>query len=284
MDLKNKPLGFKLSTAWLSLCVLMATFGWLLPLPSWQSSDADALGVPMFSKGHILGTDNWGVDQLSAMINGTRISLGVAVVSVVLGALIGAFLGVMAGYTRGWIDAVISMYFNVTLAFPTLVLLLALVAIFSNPDPFNPGTTLPRMVVLTFAITFILIPFLGRLARAATVSWAGRDFVLVAKSLGLKRRTILLQHIIPNVLPSLISVSFLAAGLIIILEGGLSILGAGGEPGSSWGSLLSRNRGDLALTPHTTFIPVAAIALTVMAFNYFGEYLRTSIDNRDSRI
>jgi peptide/nickel transport system permease protein len=79
-------------------------------------------------------------------------------------------------------------------------------------------------------------------------------------------------------------VSFIAAGLIIILEGGLSIVGAGGEPGSSWGSLLARNRGDIDLTPHTTFIPVVAIALTVMAFNYFGEYLRTSIDNRDSRI
>jgi ABC-type dipeptide/oligopeptide/nickel transport system permease subunit len=96
----------------------------------------------MFSKGHILGTDNWGVDQLSAMINGTRISLGIAVVSVVLGAFLGAFLGVMAGYTRGWIDAIISMYFNVTLAFPTLVLLLTLVAIFASPDPFNPGETI----------------------------------------------------------------------------------------------------------------------------------------------
>ncbi|MSO32245.1 MAG: ABC transporter permease [Ilumatobacteraceae bacterium] len=284
MALKDKPLGYKLSAAWLSICVLMATLGWLLPLPKWKDSDPDALGMPMFSKGHIFGTDNFGVDQLSAIINGTRISLGVAVVSVTLGAIIGSLLGVLAGYARGWIDIIISMYFNVTLAFPTLVLLLALVAIFASPDPFNPGTTLPRMVVLTFAITFVLIPFLGRLARAATVSWAGRDFVLVAKSLGLKRRTILLHHIIPNVLPSLISVSFLAAGIVIIVEGGLSILGAGGDPGSSWGSLLARNRGDIAEAPHTTFLPVIAIALTVMAFNYFGEFLRTSIDNRDSRI
>ena len=110
------------------------------------------------------------------------------------------------------------------------------------------------------------------------------EFIMVAESIGVKRRQILWQHILPNVLPAMLSISFLSAGIVMVVEGGLSILGAGATPGSSWGSLLARNRSDVALTPHTTFIPVVAITLTVMALNYFGDYTRTKIDSRESRI
>ena len=284
MGLKGKPLGYKLSALWFLICALMATVLRLLPLPAWDFNDSEALGVGMFSKGHILGTDYNGVDQLSAIIHGTRISMAVAIVSVLFAMLIGGALGILAAYARGFIDAVITMYFNVTLSIPTLILVLAMVAIFASPDPFNPGYTIPRILVLIIAITFVAIPILGRLVRATAMSWAGREFILVAESIGVKRRQILWQHIFPNVLPAMLSISFLSAGVVIVVEGGLSILGAGATPGSSWGSLLARNRSDIALTPHTTFIPVVAISLTVMALNYFGDYTRTLIDSRESRI
>jgi peptide/nickel transport system permease protein len=138
--------------------------------------------------------------------------------------------------------------------------------------------------VVIIAITFVLIPVLGRLARSSALSWTGREFVLVAKSMGMKPRSILWQHIVPNVLPAMLSVGFLAAGVVIIVEGGLALLGAGAEPGASWGSLLARNRGDISLIPHTTFIPVFFISITVMVLNYFGDYFRNQIDGRESRI
>jgi peptide/nickel transport system permease protein len=107
---------------------------------------------------------------------------------------------------------------------------------------------------------------------------------MVAESVGMKRRQILWSHIVPNVVPSMMSVGFLAAGVVIVVEGGLAILGVGTDPGQSWGSMLAKNRGDISIVPHTTLVPAAAIALTVMALNYFGDYFRAQIDGRESRI
>jgi peptide/nickel transport system permease protein len=281
--LANKPLGYQLSVMWLGVCAVFSVFGELFPLPKWNYSNPDVLGVGMFSPGHFFGTDYIGVDQLSAIIHGTRYSLGIAFITVFFGMVIGGFLGILAAYRRGWVDAVISMYFNTTLSIPTLILVVTMVAIFASPDPFNPTTTIPRVFVVIIAITFVLIPVLGRLARSSALSWTGREFVLVAKSMGMKPRSILWQHIVPNVLPAMLSVGFLAAGVVIIVEG-LALLGAGAEPGASWGSLLARNRGDISLIPHTTFVPVFFISVTVMVLNYFGDYFRNQIDGRESRI
>ena len=279
----GKPVGYRLSVLWLGMCAFFSIFGDLFPLPDWNYSNPDVLGVGMFSPGHFFGTDYIGVDQLSAIIHGTRYSLGIAFITVFFGMVIGGFLGILAAYRRGWVDAVISMYFNTTLSIPTLILVVTMVAIFASPDPFNPSTTLPSVVVVIIAITFVLIPVLGRLARSLALSWTGREFVLVSKSMGMKPRSILWQHIVPNVLPAMLSVGFLAAGVVIIVEGGLALLGAGAEPGASWGSLLARNRGDISLIPHTTFMPVIFISITVMVLNYFGDYFRNQIDGRESR-
>jgi len=176
------------------------------------------------------------------------------------------------------------MYFNVTLSVPTLILVLVMVAIFSSPDPMNPSGGMPRVLILILSLTFVIIPVLGRLARSSALSWTGRDFVLVAESIGMKKRDILWSHIVPNVIPSMMSVGFLAAGVVIVVEGGLSILGVGTNPGESWGSILAKNRGDISLIPHTTLLPAAAIALTVMALNYFGDYFRQNLDGREARI
>jgi len=280
----RRPLGFWLSSFWLGLCGVSAVFGDFFPLPRWDEYDYEALGLPLFSPGHILGTDFDGTDVLAGLVHGARTSLGMALTAVLIGSLIGGALGIVAAYRRGRFDSVITMYFNVALSIPTLVLTLVMVALFSNPTLDDPSAQLPREIVIIIALTLVLIPILGRIDRSSGLTWTGRDFVLVAESIGMKRRSILWTHIVPNVLPSLMSVAFLAAGVVIVVEGGLAILGAGTNPGASWGSMLAKNRQDLAIIPATTLIPVAAIALTVMALNYFGDYVRLRIDDRESRI
>jgi ABC-type dipeptide/oligopeptide/nickel transport system permease subunit len=176
------------------------------------------------------------------------------------------------------------MYFNVTLSIPNLILTFAMVAVLSSPTTEDPDGRIPRVLVLVIALTFALIPILGRLARSAALSWTGREFVQVAESIGMKRRGIMWNHIVPNVVPSMMSVGFLAAGVVIVIEGGLAILGVGTDPGDSWGSLLAKNRPQIVDCPQAVLIPAAAVALTVMALNYFGDYFRKRIDNRESRI
>ncbi len=284
MASKRKSVGYYLSAGWLGLCVFMSIFGDMLPLTDWQYNDFEAAGVGLFSPNHILGTDFDGVDMLSAVIHGTRWSIVISFVSVFVASVLGGALGIVAAYWRGWVDSVITMYFNVTLSIPTLILTLAMVAVFASPDPFNPSAGMPRILVLIISLTFVIMPILGRISRSSALSWTGREFVMVAESVGMKRRQILWSHIVPNVVPSMMSVGFLAAGVVIVVEGGLAILGVGTNPGQSWGSMLAKNRGDISIVPHTTLIPAAAIALTVMALNYFGDYFRGQIDGRESRI
>ena len=281
---KRWPLGLVLSAAWAGLCAFAAIFGDLLPLPAWDEYDYDNLAMPMFSPGHILGTDYDGSDVLAGLVHGARTSLGIALTAVIIASIIGAVLGIVAAYRRGWVDSVITMYFNVSLSIPTIVLTLVLVAVFSSADINNPSAGMPRELILIVSLTFVLIPILGRLARSSALTWTGRDFVLVAESIGMPRRSILWTHIVPNVLPSLMSVAFLASGVVIVVEGGLAILGVGTSPGSSWGSMLAKNRGELSIIPHTTLLPAGVIALTVMALNYFGDYVRLRIDDRESKI
>ena len=281
---KRWTVGLVLSSVWLGMCAVSAIFGDFFPIPAWDDYNYEASGVPIFSPGHLLGTDFDGSDILAGIVHGARTSLGIALTAVVFGSLIGGLLGIIAAYRRGWIDAVVTMYFNVALSIPTLVLTLVMVAMFSSPNIDDPSSALPREVVIVIALTLVLIPILGRIARSSALSWTGRDFVLVAESIGMTRRSILWSHILPNVLPAMMSVAFLAAGVVIVVEGGLAILGAGADPGASWGSMLAKNRQDLAELPAATIIPVVAIALTVMALNYFGDYFRGQIDGRESRI
>ena len=282
---KSRPkIGLILSTAWMGLCAFAAIFGDLLPIPAWDEYDYENLGVPIFSPGHILGTDFDGTDILAGIVHGARTSLGIALTAVLVGSLVGGALGIVAAYRRGWVDSVVTMYFNVALSIPTLVLTLVMVALFSSPNIDDPTAAMPRELVIIISLTLVIIPIIGRIARSSALTWTGRDFVLVAESIGMTRRSILWTHIVPNVLPSLMSVGFLAAGVVIVVEGGLAILGAGTDPGASWGSMLAKNRQDLSILPSTTILPVLAIAFTVMALNYFGDYVRLRIDDRESRI
>lgn len=281
---KRQPIGLYIATSWMALVVFMALFGDSLPLPKYDEFDFDNSGVGLFSGKHILGTDLDGIDLLSATIHGTRYSIFIAFICVAISMVIGGALGIIAAYRRGWVDSIITMYFNVTLSIPNLVLTLALVAVLASADATNPGDQMSPVVVLIISLTIAIVPILGRLARSAALSWTGREFVQVAESIGMKRRQIMWAHIVPNVIPSMMSVGFLAAGVLIVIEGGLSVLGVGTPPGDSWGSLLAKNQAQLDLCPQAVLVPAVAIAATVMALNYFGDYFRKRIDNRESRI
>ena len=280
----RKTLGIYLASGWIGIVVFVSFFGDRLPLPNRDEYNFDNPGAGLFSGKHILGTDLDGVDILAGIVHGTRMSIVISFVCVAVSMVIGGALGIVAAYWRGWVDSIITMYFNVTLSIPNLILTFAMVAVLSTPTTSDPDGRIPRVLVLIIALTFALIPILGRLARSAALSWTGREFVQVAESIGMKRRSIMWSHIVPNVIPSMMSVGFLAAGVVIVIEGGLAILGVGTDPGDSWGSLLAKNRPQIVDCPQAVLLPAVAVALTVMALNFFGDYFRNRIDNRESRI
>ena len=270
---------------WLGLAVFLAIFGSFLPVDGYQVIHGDFIDSPPFTAGHWFGVDSNGYDILSGIINGARLSIFVALVSVGVGGLVGSFLGVTAAYYRGRYDSVVSTFFNVVLSVPNLVLALALVAVLAtNVDINQPVPTWRRLATLVIALTVVIVPILGRIARAATLAWSGREFVTAARSMGMRDRQIITRHIVPNVLPSLIAVGFLAVGVVIIAEASLSLLGVGIPDGASWGGMIARGRNDLEYNPHALYFPIVVLAFTVISTNHIGDVLRGGLDRREGRL
>ena len=274
-----------LTIGWLGFVIFLAIFGSLLPLRPWAYVYENDLGVVPFSHGHLLGTDTNGYDLLSSVVNGARLSLFISVTAVGIGGLIGSILGITSAYIRGKFDTLVVTLFNVALSVPNLVLALALVSVLAtNIDVNNPVPTWRRIVVLTAALTIVIIPILGRISRAATLSWTNREFVVAARSMGMRDRKIILRHIVPNVLPALIAVGFLAIGVVIIAEAALSLLGVGVPDGASWGGMIARGRNDLEYSPHVLYVPLFFLALTVISTNHIGDVIRSGLDRRESKL
>jgi len=260
-------------------------FGWLLPFKSWTTVFEDDLGVAPFSAGHLFGTDTNGYDLLASVVSGTRMSIFIAITAVGLGGLIGSVLGITAAFLRGKVDTVMVTLFNVGLSVPNLVLALALVSVLATNLDINQAVpTWRRVMVLIIALTIVIIPILGRIARGATLSWSNREFVTAARSMGMRDRNIIIRHIVPNVLPALIAVGFLAIGVVIIAEAALSILGVGIPDGASWGGMIARGRNDLEYAPHVLYVPLVFLALTVISTNHLGDVIRSGLDRRESKV
>jgi len=280
LDLFTKVCAF-----WLGLMALTAIFGGFFPLIEPTEFDLDSVGVGIFSSGHILGTDSNGYDLLSNVVNGARISLLIAVISVGVGGTIGSAIGIIAGYMRGKVDYGINLVFNILLSIPNLVLSLSLVAVLAtSPDASTPVPSSRRIIVIIVSLTFVIIPILGRIARGATLTWINREFVLAAKSMGMKDKDIILKHIVPNVLPAIYAVAFLAVGVVIVAEGSLALLGVGITDGVSWGAMIARVAGEFTYAPQSMYVPVAVLALTVISCNQIGDYLRSQLDTREGKI
>jgi peptide/nickel transport system permease protein len=275
----------KISAAWVSIILFFVVTGSFLPLPNPTEYDPEASGVGLFSSGHLLGTDINGYDLLSNVINGARISILIALISVGVGGLIGSAIGIGSAYVRGKLDIAVNLLFNILLSIPNLVLGLALVAILAtSPDPSIPIDPNRRVFIIIFSLTVIIIPILGRIARGATLSWVNREFIVAARSMGMKDRHIIFKHIVPNVLPAIYAVIFLAIGVVIVAEGALSLLGVGIIDGVSWGAMIGRVAGDFTYAPQSMYVPVVVLALTVIAFNQIGDHLRSQLDSREGKI
>jgi peptide/nickel transport system permease protein len=278
-------LATKVSVSWISLIMFLVVVGNFLPLPDPTEYDPDAPGVGLFSPGHILGTDINGYDLLSNVVNGSRISILIALISVGVGGLIGSAIGIGSAYVRGKFDIAVNLFFNTLLSIPNLVLGLALVAILATSvDPSIPIDPNRRVFIIIFSLTIVIIPILGRIARGATLSWVNREFIVAARSMGMKDRDIIFRHIVPNVLPAIYAVIFLAIGVVIVAEGALSLLGVGIIDGVSWGAMIGRVAGDFTYAPQSMYVPVIVLALTVIAFNQVGDHLRSQLDSREGKI
>ncbi len=275
----------KISVTWVSIILFLVITGSFLPLPNPTEYDPNASGVGLFSPGHILGTDINGYDLLSNVVNGARISILIALISVGVGGLIGSAIGIGSAYIRGKLDITVNLLFNILLSIPNLVLGLALVAILAtSADPSTPIDPNRRVFIIIFSLTVVIIPILGRIARGATLSWVNREFIVAARSMGMKDRHIIFKHIVPNVLPAIYAVIFLAIGVVIVAEGALSLLGVGIIDGVSWGAMIGRVAGDFTYAPQSMYVPVVVLALTVIAFNQIGDHLRSQLDSREGKI
>lgn len=285
MRSRNFPIGVLLSTAWLLTLLFFALFGPLLPIPDTLFSFEDSLSVGVFSPGHILGTDSNGYDMFAQLVEGSRYSLLIAGISVIIGSVIGSIFGILAAFKRGNFDRIANAMFSVVLSIPNLLLSITLISVFgTSPDPSNPVPPSRRLIVVIVSLTIVIIPIIGRIARSTAMSWSSRDFVTAARSMGMTDRQIIVRHIVPNVLPALLAIAFLAVGVVIVAEGSLSLLGAGIGEKTTWGSMIARGRAEIEYYPHILFVPIAAVAFTVIACNRLGDEVRRTLDPREARL
>jgi peptide/nickel transport system permease protein len=267
----RRRLGIVFWTAvlWLALVFALALLADLLPLAD-PARQALLARRALPGAAHLLGTDALGRDILARVIYGARASLGIGLVAPLIATLLGATLGLLAGYFRGALETLTIGATDVLLAFPPLVLALAIVAYL--------GQSVPNVIAVLAVLT---VPAVTRVARAATLTLSERDFVTAARALGASPARILLREILPNVMLPLGAYFLLLVAVTIVAESILSFLGLGvPPPAPSWGSMIAEGRDSLDTAPHIAFIPAGIMFLTVLAFNLVGDTLRAVTDPR----
>jgi peptide/nickel transport system permease protein len=204
----------------------------------------------------------------------SKIALVVGLCAPVIGLIIGGALGMLAGYFRGRFESLVVGSMDVLLAFPPLILAMAVTAYLGQ-----------SILNLTLILGFLGVPAFMRVARAATLTLARREFVIAAQALGATHARILLRELLPNVMLPLLAFFLLGVAVIIVVEGSLSFLGLGVPPPiSSWGSMIGEGRESLDVAPRLAFLPAAAMFLTVLSFNLVGDTLRALTDPRQGAL
>jgi peptide/nickel transport system permease protein len=240
------------------------------PVKMRQAPCIHLLGCPADQPQHLMGIDGNVRDELSRLLFGSRLSLVVGLASVTFAIVIGTVLGAIAGYLGGWIDNVIMRVMDVLLAFPSLLLAIAIVSILG-----------PGIINALFAIGIVSIPAYARVTRASVLTVREMEFVEASRAMGGSTLYILFGRILPNSLTPLIVQGTLGIATAILDAAALSFLGLGAQPPTpEWGSMLSAERNQVFTAPFLVFYPGLAIMITVLSFNLIGDGLRDALDPR----
>ncbi|MGM9968089.1 MULTISPECIES: nickel transporter permease [unclassified Rummeliibacillus] len=247
--------------------IILALFGPLIaPQGINEQQLSERLKAP--STDHWFGTDDFGRDIFSRIVHGARLSLMVGFLSVIGSVVIGSALGIIAGYYGRFIDAIISRIFDILLAFPSILLAIAIVSVLG-----------PSLTNALIAIAIINIPNFGRLIRSKVLSIKQEEYIIAAKAIGMSDFRLLFAHILPNSMTPVIVQGTLAIATAIIEAAALGFLGLGAQaPQPEWGKMLSDARVYLVNAPWTMIFPGLAIMLTVLGFNLMGDGLRDALD------
>jgi ABC-type dipeptide/oligopeptide/nickel transport system permease subunit len=228
------------------------------------------LGCDPNKSQHLMGIDGNFRDLLSRVLHGSRLSLQIGFATVTAAVIIGTLLGAVAGYVGGWLDNLIMRIMDVFLAFPSLLLAIAIVSVLGQ-----------GLINTLLAVAIVSIPVYARVVRASVISVKDLDYIAASYALGTPRVRVLFTRILPNALTPLIVVATLGIAGAILEAAGLSFLGLGAEPPTpEWGLMLGEERNSVFNAPHLVFFPGVAIMITVLAFNLLGDGLRDALDPR----
>ncbi len=282
---------FWISLAWLLLIAGLAVIAGYLPLPEYDHMNWNNPASPPGTTGSIpvvnnrgetfksqfvflFGTDTMGRDIFTRLIFGARVSLSVGLGAPIIGMIIGTLLGLIAGFYQGVTESIIVAVMDSILAFPGLVLLLAITFILG-----------PSLNTIIASLGFLTIPSFTRIARANTLQYAGREFVQAARMSGRRDTGIMVFEILPNIIIHILVYTLLVVSYMIVAEGALSFLGLSvPAPTPSWGGMIAEGKEVLEEAPHISMIPSLILCATVLSFNLIGDALRSIVDNRKGQL
>jgi peptide/nickel transport system permease protein len=248
------------------ILLLFLCFVWpyVYTIPPGNSGSILESSLPPFSPGHWLGTDANGVDIFSMLVYGGQVSFEISLAVTAIGIIIGGIIGLAAGYFGSWTDSVLSRVIDVLIAFPALVLVLAVAEVLG-----------PSELHLIWALSAFSIPAQARVFRGATMIARHAPYITAARLSGTGNWKIIFRHILPNVIPGVVTFSLLGLGIIVILEGAVDFLGRGIQvPQPSWGEMIAKGQNVLTAEPQYVLIPSIVLLIFVMSLNLLGDALR----------
>ncbi|WP_141014776.1 ABC transporter permease [Nocardioides sambongensis] len=271
---------FGLASAWLVVLVGAALLAPVLPLGEHEdvaATIADPIFLEPFTYAdHPLGTNGAGLDMLARVIYGARASLTISLMAVAIGLVVGSAIGIVAGFYRRRVDTVIGIFTNALLAVPPLILLIVLATVLD-----------PKVRNMAIALSLLTIPTMVRLARANTISYSQREFVLAARALGATKGRIMARELLPNVVPPMLSMAVVVMSALIVAEASLSFLGLGIQPPTpTWGNMILEAEANDTMTEHPfiLLVPGTVLFLTVYSVNLLGERAQQRWDPRGAKL
>jgi len=252
----------------IALIIVAITAPYIAPYDPMDQDLANSMAGPSMT--HLAGTDVHGRDIFSRIIHGTRISLRIGFLGMLLGCVVGVVLGLVSGYYGGWLDTAIMRLLDVQLAFPGLLVAICIIAIIG-----------PGLENVILAVGIFSVPLFARVTRGQVLSLKEQEFILAARMMGAQDGRIMLTHLLPNAAAPILVLCTLRIATAILTAASLSFLGLGAQPPiPEWGAMLSDGRAYLSIAPHVATTPGLAILITVLAFNLLGDGLRDALDPR----